>query len=152
MFVNKDPAHPNEAYFQHVDYVVNEAESLGLYVALVPIWCKEYVNEKGSVLTRETAFSYGAGDGFEIGAAAGEKNPEAEGPIFRREFQFFPQGLKPALLFIALAARLKSSPDTSRRRERILPQCTHPCPGTSTFRQTHVYCTRRSPLTTRPIR
>ena len=59
VFVNKDPAHPNEAYFQHVDYVVNEAESLGLYVALVPLWCKEYVNEKGSILTKETAFSYG---------------------------------------------------------------------------------------------
>jgi len=57
VFVNKDPAHPNEAYFQQVDYVVNEAESLGLYVALVPLWCKEYVNEKGSILTRETAFS-----------------------------------------------------------------------------------------------
>jgi hypothetical protein len=42
-----------------VDYVVNRAESLGLYVALVPIWCKEYVNEKTSVLTRDTAFSYG---------------------------------------------------------------------------------------------
>jgi hypothetical protein len=59
VFVNKDPAHPNEAYFQQVDYVVNEAESLGLYVALVPLWCKEYVNEKGSILTKETAFSYG---------------------------------------------------------------------------------------------
>jgi len=59
VFVDKDPARPNEAYFKHVDYVVNRAESLGLYVALVPIWCKEYVNEKGSVLTRDTAFSYG---------------------------------------------------------------------------------------------
>jgi hypothetical protein len=59
IFVNKDPAHPNEAYFQHVDYVVNKAESLGLYVAMVPLWCKEYVNEKGSILNKDTAFSYG---------------------------------------------------------------------------------------------
>jgi len=59
VFVDQDPARPNEAYFKHVDYVVNRAASLGLYVALVPIWCKEYVNEKGSVLTKATAFSYG---------------------------------------------------------------------------------------------
>ncbi len=59
VFVGQDPARPNEAYFKHVDYVVDRAESLGLYVALVPIWCKEYVNEKGSVLTMATAYSYG---------------------------------------------------------------------------------------------
>ena len=59
VFVNRDPARPNEAYFKHVDYVVDKAESLGLYVAMVPLWCKEYVNEKGSILTKETAASYG---------------------------------------------------------------------------------------------
>jgi len=59
VFVNKDPARPNEAYFQQVDYVVDKAESLGLYVAMVPLWCKEYVNEKGSILTQQTAASYG---------------------------------------------------------------------------------------------
>ena len=64
VFLNKDPAHPNEAYFQQVDYVVNEAESLGLYVALVPLWCKEYVNEKGRFSLRKrrsaTASSWAA--------------------------------------------------------------------------------------------
>jgi hypothetical protein len=59
VFVDKDPARPNEAHFKHVDYLVDRAQSLGLYVALVPLWCKEYVNEKGSVLTQATAFSYG---------------------------------------------------------------------------------------------
>jgi hypothetical protein len=50
VFVNNDPAHPNEAYFQHVDYVVDKAASLGLYVAIVPIWSKEYVQQDPSVL------------------------------------------------------------------------------------------------------
>jgi len=59
VFVDNDPARPNEAYFKHVDYLVDRAESLGLYVALVPLWCKEYVNEKHSILTKDTAFSYG---------------------------------------------------------------------------------------------
>ena len=26
---------------------------------MVPLWCKEYVNEKGSILNKDTAFSYG---------------------------------------------------------------------------------------------
>ena len=59
VFVDNDPKRPNEAYFQHVDYAVNQAESLGLYVALVPIWSKEYVNQEKSVLDKTSAFSYG---------------------------------------------------------------------------------------------
>jgi hypothetical protein len=37
-FHNLDPAKPNEAYFRHVDYVVEKAESLGMYIALLPTW------------------------------------------------------------------------------------------------------------------
>jgi len=36
MFIDGDPARPNEQYFKFLDYVVQKAESLGLYVALVP--------------------------------------------------------------------------------------------------------------------
>jgi hypothetical protein len=50
VFVNRDPAQPNEAYFQHVDYVVNQAQALGLYVAMVPIWSKEYVQQDPALL------------------------------------------------------------------------------------------------------
>jgi hypothetical protein len=31
MFVDGDPARPNEEYFQFLDYVVEKAESMGLY-------------------------------------------------------------------------------------------------------------------------
>ncbi len=37
-FVNADPTHPNEAYFDRVVEIVDEASSLGLYVALLPTW------------------------------------------------------------------------------------------------------------------
>lgn len=37
-FKNADPTQPNEAYFQHVDWVVEQAEKLGLYMALLPTW------------------------------------------------------------------------------------------------------------------
>ena len=50
VFVNGDPMHPNEAYFKHVDWVVDKAESLGLYIGMVPIWSKEYVQQDRSLL------------------------------------------------------------------------------------------------------
>lgn len=36
--VNNDPAHPNEAYFKHVDYIVGMAEAKGIYIGLLPTW------------------------------------------------------------------------------------------------------------------
>lgn len=36
--IGKDPARPNEKYFRHVDYIVNKANSLGMFVAIAPSW------------------------------------------------------------------------------------------------------------------
>ncbi|QRQ99940.1 glycoside hydrolase family 140 protein [Dyadobacter sandarakinus] len=36
--VNNDPAKPNEAYFQHVDYIIAKAAEYGLVIALLPTW------------------------------------------------------------------------------------------------------------------
>ncbi|MEQ9286906.1 MAG: glycoside hydrolase family 140 protein [Cyclobacteriaceae bacterium] len=33
-----NPLYPNEDYFQHVDYAIDKASTLGLYVALLPTW------------------------------------------------------------------------------------------------------------------
>lgn len=33
-----NPAHPNEPYFRHVDFIVNKAEELGLFVGMLPTW------------------------------------------------------------------------------------------------------------------
>ena len=35
---NDDPTKPREAYFQHVDYIVNKAAEMGLYIGLLPTW------------------------------------------------------------------------------------------------------------------
>lgn len=35
---NEDPTQPNDAYFQHVDYIVNNAEELGLTIGMLPTW------------------------------------------------------------------------------------------------------------------
>src|SRR5262245_35669160 len=36
--VDNDPTRPNEAYFQHVDWVVKRANDLGMYVGFLPTW------------------------------------------------------------------------------------------------------------------
>lgn len=42
---NNDPTKPNEDYFKDVDAVVDQAESLGLYVGMLPTW-GDKVNKK----------------------------------------------------------------------------------------------------------
>jgi hypothetical protein len=37
-FAGLDPAAPNDRYFTRLDEIVDEAASLGLYVALAPVW------------------------------------------------------------------------------------------------------------------
>ena len=37
-FADNDPARPNAAYFDRVDFIVSEAERRGLHVALLPSW------------------------------------------------------------------------------------------------------------------
>ena len=59
MFIKGTKAEPNPEIFKNVDYAVDKANSLGMYVALVAIWGKEYVNEKTSVLDTTSAFNYG---------------------------------------------------------------------------------------------
>jgi hypothetical protein len=43
--IDSDPTKPNDAYFRHVDWVVNRAASLGLVVGMLPTW-GDKVNKK----------------------------------------------------------------------------------------------------------
>ncbi|NND05537.1 MAG: DUF4038 domain-containing protein [Saprospiraceae bacterium] len=36
--LNNDPTTPDDRYFTHVDYVIDKADELGLYIALLPTW------------------------------------------------------------------------------------------------------------------
>ncbi len=36
--IELDPTKPNEAYFEHVDFIVNKAEELGLFIGMLPTW------------------------------------------------------------------------------------------------------------------
>lgn len=43
---DNDPTRPNEEYFQHVDWIVAKANSLGLYVGLLPTWGSYWHSQK----------------------------------------------------------------------------------------------------------
>jgi len=59
---DKDPTQPLEPYFADVDWVVNKAASLGLFIGLLPTW-GDKVNKKWGqgpeIFTPETARIYG---------------------------------------------------------------------------------------------
>lgn len=44
--IDDDPTKPNEAYFQHVDWVVNKAQGLGLFVGMLPTWGGNWHGDK----------------------------------------------------------------------------------------------------------
>lgn len=62
-FVDLDPTQPNEAYFEHVDFIVNKAEELGLYIGMLPSWGDKVFSEHPGagpiVFNKQNAAVYG---------------------------------------------------------------------------------------------
>ena len=59
---NQDPLQPNEEYFRHVDWVVQKANALGLYVGLLPTWGDKWNKKWGvgpEIFTLTNAAGYG---------------------------------------------------------------------------------------------
>lgn len=54
--VDDDPTKPNEAYFKHVDYIVNRAREDGLYIGMLPTWGDKVLKKwgKGPVIFNES--------------------------------------------------------------------------------------------------
>jgi len=60
--IDDDPARPNEAYFRHVDAIIDLAAQKGLYIALLPTWGDKVFRLWGAgpqVFTVENALIYG---------------------------------------------------------------------------------------------
>jgi hypothetical protein len=57
-FIDKDATRPNEAYFQHVDFIVNKAAELGLVIGMLPSWGNFWASSS-AFFTTETAKQYG---------------------------------------------------------------------------------------------
>jgi hypothetical protein len=57
-----DPTKPNEAYFQHVDWIVRRANELGIVVGFLPTWGDKWNKKWGNgpeIFTPENAEAYG---------------------------------------------------------------------------------------------
>ena len=60
--INNDPNKLNEQYFTHVDYVLEKANELGLYIALLPSWGDKFNKKWGigpEIFNTENARIYG---------------------------------------------------------------------------------------------
>jgi len=57
--IDRDPAQPNAAYFDHVDYIINRAADLGLTVGLLPTWGFYWKKELDLIFTPENAYTFG---------------------------------------------------------------------------------------------
>ncbi len=55
----KDPARPNDGYFRHVDYVLEKAEKLGLYVGMLPTWGSYWKTGEKRIFTVGNAHAFG---------------------------------------------------------------------------------------------
>ena len=59
----QDPTRPVEAYFAHVDWIIDRAGQLGLYIGLLPTWGDKWNKQWGvgpEIFTPENARAYGA--------------------------------------------------------------------------------------------
>lgn len=57
-FIGGDPTRPNEAYFRHVDFIVNKAEELGMFTGMLPTWGGHWALGK-SIFNPTNARQYG---------------------------------------------------------------------------------------------
>jgi hypothetical protein len=60
---DNDPTRPNDAYFEHVDWIVRRAAELGLWIGMLPTWGDKVVEKKWGVgpevFTPENAAAFG---------------------------------------------------------------------------------------------
>ncbi len=100
--INNDPTQPNEAYFEHVDYIVNRAAELGLYIGMLPTWgdkvLKGWPGGGPEIFTPENARTYGEflGKRYQnkpiIWILGGDRNIEKEDHV--KIWQAMAEGIK----------------------------------------------------------
>jgi hypothetical protein len=60
---NDDPTRPREAYFQHVDYIIDKAGRLGIYMAVLPTWGDKVFKDRWGmgpeIFNVDNAYIYG---------------------------------------------------------------------------------------------
>ena len=59
--IDLDPTRPNDEYFKHVDYIVDQANSLGLFIGFLPTWGRYWhdnIKDNKPIFTPQNAQSY----------------------------------------------------------------------------------------------
>lgn len=87
--INNNPESPNPAYFEHVDFIIKKADSLGMYIALLPTW-GDKLNTKSwgvgpEVFNKKNAYRFGQWIGTRyrtydniIWIIGGDRNPREQ--------------------------------------------------------------------------
>ena len=60
--IDNDPLKPNEEYFKHVDWIVNKANELGIFIGMLPTWGDKWNKGGGNgpeIFTPDNAGKYG---------------------------------------------------------------------------------------------
>ena len=57
--VGQDPDRPNEAYFRHVDAIVDKAGAHGMYIGMLPTWGRYWKHDGKNIFTEAKARNYG---------------------------------------------------------------------------------------------
>ncbi|MEX2593594.1 MAG: glycoside hydrolase family 140 protein [Anditalea sp.] len=88
--INNDPAQPDEDYFKHVDYIVDKANELGMFIGMLPTWGDKFNKSWGvgpEVFTPANAYTFGKflgkryKDKAIIWILGGDRNPADEEDI-----------------------------------------------------------------------
>lgn len=102
----EDPLQPNEEYFKYLDTVIDLAESMGLYVGLVPAWGQlitgdNWMGQKFDILIHEkNAFPFGKWVGERYGKRSnivwilgGDRHPVHLGTDYRMVWRRMAEGI-----------------------------------------------------------
>lgn len=87
---NDDPTKPREAYFQHVDFIINKAAELGLHIGLLPTWGDKVFKDRWGmgpeIFNTDNAKVYGRwiGNRYKnkknvVWIIGGDRNPDEKG-------------------------------------------------------------------------
>jgi hypothetical protein len=89
---NDDPTKPREAYFQHVDFIIDRAAEMGLYIGLLPTWGDKLFKDRWGIgpeiFNTENAKVYGQWIGKRyknkkniIWILGGDRNPRNDADV-----------------------------------------------------------------------
>ena len=99
---DNDPLKPNEAYFRHVDWVVDKAAEKGLFIGMLPTWGDKVVTKWGKgpvVFTEANARPYGRWLGRRyndrvniLWILGGDRNPDGYEKLWREMAEGLKEG------------------------------------------------------------